>query len=208
MKDKTFLGASVLAAIVASFCCILPIVLALTGVTVLGAAAAFSEWRPHLLALTFGFLGLGFYFAYRPAQEPCGPGSACARPGARRSSRLLVWLATAVVIAFAAFPYYSAPVAELLLSSGKTEAVRLAQEGPGLQHVSLAIQGMDCPACATAIENKLKAVPGVRQAGVSYERSRAEIDYLPGSVSPKQLEKTIQEAGYGTHKAEQRESTK
>ncbi len=64
MKERAFLGASVVAAVVASFCCILPIVFAVAGVSILGASAAFAAWRPYLLIGTFALLGLGFYFAY------------------------------------------------------------------------------------------------------------------------------------------------
>ena len=114
-----FAFSSVFAAIVASFCCILPIVFALTGFSILGASALFDAGRPYLLGLTFGLLGLGFYFAYRPRKDQCGPGSACAMSATRRSGRLMLWLATAVVVLFAAFPYYSGTVAEWLLSNRK-----------------------------------------------------------------------------------------
>jgi len=114
-----FAAGSALAAIIASFCCILPIVFALTGFSILGASALFDAWRPYLLGLTFGLLGLGFYFAYRPRREQCAPGSACAIPNTNRSGRLMLWLATAAVVLFAAFPYYSGAVAEWLLANRK-----------------------------------------------------------------------------------------
>jgi mercuric ion transport protein len=114
-----FAAGSVFAAIIASFCCILPIVFALTGFSILGASALFDAWRPYLLGLTFGLLGLGFYFAYRPRKEQCAPGSACAMQVTERSGRLMLWLATAAVVLFAAFPYYSGAVAEWLLANRK-----------------------------------------------------------------------------------------
>ncbi len=91
-KNPTFLfvAGSVFAAIIASFCCILPIVFALTGFSILGASALFDAWRPYLLGLTFGLLGLGFYFAYRPQKAQCAPGSACAMPVTNRSGRLML----------------------------------------------------------------------------------------------------------------------
>jgi MerT mercuric transport protein len=114
-----FAAGSVFAAIIASFCCILPMVFALTGFSILGASALFDAWRPYLLGLTFGFLGLGFYFAYRPLKAQCAPGSACAMSVTNRSGRLMLWLATVAVILFAAFPYYSGAIAEWLLASRK-----------------------------------------------------------------------------------------
>lgn len=117
MKDKAFIGASVIAAIAASMCCILPIVFVLLGVGVAGAAAFFATWRPLLLAITFALLGVGFYFAYRKPKETCEPGSACELPATKRTGRLWLWIATAFVILLAAFPYYSGPVAKFLLSN-------------------------------------------------------------------------------------------
>ena len=110
---------SVIAAIGASLCCTLPIIFALTGFSILGASAFFQSIRPYLLAVTFGLLGLGFYYAYRPVrQEACAPGSVCAVPSKRRGIRVALWVVSAVAVAFAAFPYYSGPVTEFLLSRG------------------------------------------------------------------------------------------
>jgi copper chaperone CopZ len=194
------IAGSVIAAALASFCCILPIVFALTGLSVLGASAWFAAWRPYLLLATFGFLGLGFYYAYRPLREPCEPGAPCAVPRTRRGIRIVLWLTTAAVLALAAFPYYSGPVAELLLSDGPAAAAPAKPVQPALAKASLKIEGMDCSACATAVENKLKAVHGVRDAKVSYEKGVAEIQYQPGTASPAELERAVQEAGYKVRK--------
>jgi hypothetical protein len=120
-KSRTSLLAagSVFAAITASLCCILPIVFALTGFSILGASALFDAWRTYLLGLTFGLLGLGFYFAYRPRKAQCAPGSVCMLPATNRSGRWMFWIATVAVVLFAAFPYYSGAVAEWLLASRK-----------------------------------------------------------------------------------------
>lgn len=108
---------TMIAAIGASLCCTLPIVFALTGLSILGASAFFESLRPYFLAVTFGLLGLGFYYAYRPVpQEACAPSSACAVPSKRRGARIALWAISALALAFAAFPYYSGPVAELLLT--------------------------------------------------------------------------------------------
>jgi hypothetical protein len=130
-----FVAGSVFAAILASLCCILPIVFALTGVSVLGASAMFAAWRPYLLGATFGLLGLGFYFAYRPGIDHCAPGSACATPATKRSGRMMLWLASGTVALLAGFPYYSGPVAEFLLSRASVRvASRPAQ--PVVEHAS------------------------------------------------------------------------
>src|SRR5712691_6650497 len=166
-SSSLVMAGSVFAAILASLCCILPIVFGLTGLTVVGASAAFAAWRPYLLTATFGLLAAGFYFAYRPAKTECVPGSACALPTAKRSGRVLLWLTTAAVVAFALFPYYSGPVAELLLPNKTAHA---ASPTPALQHASFRIEGMDCAACAVAVEGKLKSVAGVQTARISFKQ--------------------------------------
>jgi mercuric ion transport protein len=114
VKEKAFVGASVIAAIAASLCCILPIVFVLVGAGIAGAAAFFATWRPILLVITFLLLALGFHFAYR--KHACESGTACEHPTVARAGRIWLWIATAFVILFAAFPYYSGAVANLLLS--------------------------------------------------------------------------------------------
>jgi copper chaperone CopZ len=105
----------------------------------------------------------------------------------------MLWLATGAVILFAAFPHYSGAVAELLLSGGSSAA---ASEPSKLAHASFAVQGMDCAGCASAVENKLKAVRGVRSFTVSFESQKAEVDYDPQSTTLAQLEQAIKDAGY------------
>src|SRR5216684_2819864 len=109
MKQKAFIGASLFAAIAASLCCVLPIVFALGGFAIVGASAFFESLRSYFLIATFGMLGISFYLAYRKPKSACEPGSACARPQVNRFERIGLWIATVLVIAFAAFPYYSEP---------------------------------------------------------------------------------------------------
>jgi copper chaperone CopZ len=196
-RASLFAAGSVFAAIVASFCCILPIVFAVTGFSIIGASAMFDAWRPYLLGVTFGLLGFGFYFAYRPRKAQCTPGSACAIPATNRSGRVLLWLATVGVVLFAAFPYYSGTVAEFLLS-GASPAT--ASDSHRLAHASFVVQGMDCAACASAVENKLKTLRGVRSVTVSIESRKAEIDYDPHFTTLSELEGAIKDAGYDAQK--------
>jgi len=69
MKDKAFIGASLIAGIAASLCCILPIVFALAGAGIVGASAFFAAWRPYLLGVTFLLLGFGFLLRLSQTEE-------------------------------------------------------------------------------------------------------------------------------------------
>lgn len=195
MKDKVFVGASLVASLVASLCCILPISFAIAGIGVVGASAFFAAWRPYLLALTLALLGIGFYLVYRKPGEACEPGSACAMPSVNKKGRIGLWIATAFVIVFAAFPYYSVPVAELVLGASSA-AQSASAASPEIARVTFAVEAMYCPSCAATIENKLKAVPGVGKVRVSYEQKQAEVEFDQKQTSVEQLEKVIIDAGY------------
>jgi mercuric ion transport protein len=132
MNREMTLIASIVAAITASLCCLGPIVAAVVGLGSFGAAAVFEAWRPYLLGVTFGLLALGFYLTYRKREVRCADGSVCAtRPSVGRWNKILLWLATGLVIAFAAFPYYSGAVWALL--SPKREAQAIADPASHLR---------------------------------------------------------------------------
>lgn len=94
-----FAGSSVALAAIASACCWLPLVLLGLGMSTVGLSSTFENFRPWLLAGSAILLAAGFYSAYRT--QPC------CTPRARRLNRAIVWMAAAVVLAFALFPLYA-----------------------------------------------------------------------------------------------------
>lgn len=103
---KTIIGA-VVAAVGASVCCIGPVVLTALGAGALSAAAIkFEAYRPAFLIVTVAFLGSGFYTTYRlSAAERCATDGTC-RPSSKRVAKVVLWLATLLVILLVTFPYY------------------------------------------------------------------------------------------------------
>ncbi len=172
MKDKVVLGGSIIAAIAASLCCLGPLVAVALGIGAFGAAAAFESIRPYLLGVTALLLAVAFYLTYRKREVKCEDGS-CQVRGASRASKIMLWLATIAVIAFAAFPYYSGP---LLRASTQKNASPANSEtagnisNPGEAAVVVKVSGMTCDSCALHIQNALTKVPGVKSADVSYEK--------------------------------------
>jgi mercuric ion transport protein len=108
MKAQTATAfGSVLTGVLASACCIGPLVFALLGISGAALARSFEPFRPYLLVLTYGLLAGAFYSAYRPARAECGPGEACQMPRANRAGTVMLWTAAVVVILTTAFPLYS-----------------------------------------------------------------------------------------------------
>lgn len=101
---------SIVAAFIASICCVGPLIFALLGVGGAGLLIELEPYRPYFIALTLALLGIGFYFAYRkpkgaaaPSTE--GPQCDCPAPRARRAGKIMLWVATVLVAALLAFPY-------------------------------------------------------------------------------------------------------
>lgn len=103
---------SILSAIVASVCCIGPLVFALLGIGGAGLLVKFEPYRPYFAASTAALLGAGFYFTYRkpkPAADE-GPACDCELPRVNRAGRVMLWVATILSAAFLAFPYLAAVI--------------------------------------------------------------------------------------------------
>jgi mercuric ion transport protein len=86
-------------------CCVFPMAFSLLGAGGLAIAAELMPYRPHFIAGAVMFLGAGFYFAYRPQEEGCGPGATCAAPKSRKLQRISLWVVTILTLALIAFPY-------------------------------------------------------------------------------------------------------
>ncbi|WP_078382406.1 heavy metal translocating P-type ATPase [Sutcliffiella halmapala] len=64
------------------------------------------------------------------------------------------------------------------------------------KETQLQIVGMTCAACSTRIEKGLNKLPGIEAANVNLALENASISYNPELVSPKEIEKKIQDLGY------------
>lgn len=95
---------ALVSALLASACCLLPMTLASLGLAgaSLAVLAPLAPWQPLFLATSLVCLAAGFWFARRhPAA--CASTGACARPGAGRAARGVLWAAFALVVLVAAF---------------------------------------------------------------------------------------------------------
>lgn len=103
---------AVVAAFLASLCCIGPVLFVTLGVGA-GLASTFEPLRPLFTVLTAGLLAAGFYTVYgrRAASagtaEECGPDAACAVPRSRTRDKIILWGAAALAIVFWSFIYWS-----------------------------------------------------------------------------------------------------
>jgi mercuric ion transport protein len=104
---------SILGALAATSCCILPLVLFSVGISGAWIAnlTALAPYKPYVAAGTLALLGYGYYLVYVRPSQACADGS-CTQPLPSRLVKSSLWIATVLVVAALAFDY----VAPLLLS--------------------------------------------------------------------------------------------
>lgn len=102
---------SVLGAVGASSCCLLPLALFSLGATGpwLGQLTALAPLQPWLLGATAVLLAIGFYLVYRRPRGACAADGACLRPARRRLTVAALWSSAVLAAVAAVFPYV-APV--------------------------------------------------------------------------------------------------
>lgn len=101
-------GGAIVSAFIASACCVGPLVLALLGLGGGALLLEFEPYRPYFMVVTLGLLGLGFWLQYRkpkPVTNADGISCDCPTPRANKAGRVMLWVATVLVVAFLAFPY-------------------------------------------------------------------------------------------------------
>ncbi len=106
-KTELTITGAVVSAAAASACCLGPLVLTVLGIGGAASALALAPYRPYLLVITAVLLGAAFYITYRRPTRACAPGEACEMPGASRIGRVLLWVATVLILLATTFPYYS-----------------------------------------------------------------------------------------------------
>lgn len=104
----------IVAALGASSCCILPLVLFGVGASGawIGNLTALAPYQPLFVAIAVAFLTFGFWRVYRQPKAACTDGSSCASPGSSRVAKIGLWTAAVLVLAAVTFPY----TAPLLIS--------------------------------------------------------------------------------------------
>jgi len=200
MKKATLLIGAVFAAIAASACCILPLVLGAASAGTVGLGAALAPYRPYLMGLTLLLLGAGFYFTYRPARasgdgsDRCSTADCCATGKTARTKRLskaVLWAITVFTLGAMAYPWIAEYRARASASTGPAVVT------PATARTALfTIPSMDCAACAVQIADALQKTPGVYDAQVDYDTKRATVRYDAGRVDVAKLRQAIDRTGF------------
>ncbi|MCE8010412.1 mercuric ion transporter MerT [Billgrantia desiderata] len=101
------LAAGGVAALLASACCLGPLVLITLGVSGawIGNLTAMEPYRPLFIGVALVALFFAWRRIFRPAADQCQPDEVCAVPRVRVAYKMIFWLVSVLVLIALAFPY-------------------------------------------------------------------------------------------------------
>lgn len=189
-------SAGLLAAIVASLCCITPVFSFLAGIG--GIAATFSwmePFRPYLITLTIGALGFAWYQKFKPRTKEeieC----ACEtdeKPSFWQSRKFLV-IVTVFATLMLSFPSYSHMF--YLNDGSQSNSIMIEQDTTKTYKLELQVKGMTCAGCENHIINSVNKLDGIDRYKAFHTQGKAIVTYDPKKVTKSEIIEAINSTGY------------
>lgn len=182
------------AAVAASACCTVPLLLVSLGVggAWMSSLTALEPYRPLFIVLAVGLMGFAFVRSYKAEQ---GPDCEC-EPGMKpRTKNLLLGIGALATLGLIASPWLLPGVmnADVALATPTRNTV---------EEVTFGIEGMTCASCTTTVTMALNRTEGVKEAQVTYAPPQAVITYDPSNVTVEELEAAITNTGYRPTRAD------
>lgn len=190
-QGKAFLGASLLAAIAGSLCCVGPLLVLVSGT---GATLSSIPWlsnaRPYLISISIVSLALAFWQVYKKPkaiQDDCG-----CEVETKKSflgSKTFLWIVTLLSVLFFSLPYVLAQI-----QPGHEATLNFPEANSRLE---LSINGMTCESCELHITQATQNIDGVYGTNSSFTEGSSQIWYDSTRVESNFLIETIEEkTGY------------
>jgi mercuric ion transport protein len=107
--EKLFAAGGVIGALVASSCCIVPLVFVSLGISGawIGSLTALEPYKPHFLAVTGLALAAGFWHVYFKPKPACENESFCVRPMSGLITHSALWIATVIALLSATIDFWA-----------------------------------------------------------------------------------------------------
>lgn len=99
-KRNIFAAGGVIGAILASTCCVVPLLFVMLGISGawIGNLTALEPFKPYFAGVALVFIGLGFRQVYFKAKPACVDGSYCAKPQSAVITKTALWLSAVVAL--------------------------------------------------------------------------------------------------------------
>ena len=108
-RKKIIATGSLLGAIAASTCCVLPVILFALGIS--GAwisnLVSLARYKPFFVVLSLVFIGTGFWMVYIKPQisTPKVQSTSCYRPFSEKTIKIMLWFSVIIILIVFLIPY-------------------------------------------------------------------------------------------------------
>ncbi len=190
-SDKRLAGLGLITALVASLCCITPVLALVAGTS--GLASTFSwldPFRPYLIGLTLFVIGFAWYLQLKPKKEiDCSNCETDIKPKFIQSNTFL-GIVTGFAVLMLAFPYYSS------VFYPQTEQQVVVVDKANVQTIEFSISGMTCTGCEAPINHEVNKLPGIINSAASYDNGNAIVEFDNSKTNITEIEQAISATGY------------
>lgn len=99
-SKRLFAAGGLIGALLASSCCIAPLVLLTLGISGawMGNLTALAPYQGYFITASLLFLAAGYWYVYFKPSQACEEGSYCASPRSDRLIKLALWIATVLIL--------------------------------------------------------------------------------------------------------------
>ena len=180
-----------LSALIASSCCVLPLLLILAGLGSVGFAAQLAQYDWLFATIGVSLLSLSYWHYFRE-RKACAT-KACQMRG-KKFTQISLGFSTVVIVGVVSIIVLS----HIGISStnASVDSTLPTQQNEGIERATLKIEGMTCISCAWGVEAKIKKMTGVVSANVEFSKGLAEVQYRSQETAPEEFVKTVEEIGY------------
>jgi copper chaperone CopZ len=189
MKNKLAVT-SILTAIIASLCCITPVLALIAGTS--GVASTFTwiePFRPYLIGLTILVLLFAWYQKLKPEKEIDCECETDEKPKFMQSKTFL-GVVTVFAIVMLAFPYYSS------MFYPNSEKQIVVVDKSNIKTTEYKISGMTCASCEAHVNHEVNKLNGIVNSKTSYKNGKAIIEFDVTKTNELEIEKAINSTGY------------
>jgi copper chaperone CopZ len=189
-KGKKLISTTIIAATVASLCCITPILALIAGTT--GFASTFSwiePFRPYLIAFTILVLLLAWYQKFKSQKQEIDCDCEEERAKVINSKKFLLFV-TLFAGLMLSFPYYSQ-----IFYPNTSKVVDYVKES-NISEVEYNIKGMTCSGCEAHIESEVNKIEGIILVKANHEIGNTFVKYDKTKVANNEIKDAVKKTGY------------
>jgi len=174
-------------AMLASVCCLGPILLVLVGLGSLGVGALLSRYHWWFIGAAICLLSVAWR-GYLTEAARCRAASCQMARGT--TTRTILTLASGVVTVFVGLNLYT------YASQSRGMRAPSASGQAEMASVIIPVEGMTCFTCELSVESSLKRLPGVQGADARVAEQAAYVSFDPSQVTVEALITAITKTGY------------